>query len=90
MSYITSAERIGIEKGIQQGIQQGLRQGLLKAIALGLEIKFGSKGLQLYPEIGKIEDTDTLEAISEGIKIASHLEEIKRIYKPEPESTGDL
>ena len=27
MPYVTSAERIGIEKGIQQGIQQGTRQG---------------------------------------------------------------
>ena len=25
MAYITSIERLGIEKGIEQGIQQGLR-----------------------------------------------------------------
>ncbi|MDP2105895.1 MAG: hypothetical protein Q8J76_07860, partial [Desulfobulbaceae bacterium] len=28
MPYVTSIERIGIEKGIQQGIQQGMQQGM--------------------------------------------------------------
>ena len=28
MPYITTAERIGIEKGIQQGVQQGIQQGI--------------------------------------------------------------
>ena len=85
MPYITTAERIGIEKGIQQGIQQGLqqgmRQGLLKAIKLGLELKFGAEGLKLYPEIKKIEDVDVLEAISEAIRTAENIEDIKKIYK---------
>jgi len=27
MPYITSVERIGMEKGIEQGIQQGIQQG---------------------------------------------------------------
>jgi len=85
MPYITTAEKIGIEKGIQQGIQQGLqqgmRQGLLKAIKLGLELKFGAEGLKLYPEIKKIEDVDVLEAISEAIRTAENIEDIKKLYK---------
>jgi flagellar biosynthesis/type III secretory pathway protein FliH len=28
MPYITSVERIGIEKGMQQGVQQGVQQGM--------------------------------------------------------------
>jgi hypothetical protein len=91
VAYITTAERIGFEKGVQQGIQQGIeqgiqqgiRQGLLKAIEMGLELKFGSEGLRLYPEIRRIEDPDILEAISEGIKVAQTLAEVERIYKPE-------
>jgi len=106
VTYITTAERIGFEKGIQQGIQQGIeqgiqqgiergiqqgiergiqqgfRQGLLKAIEIGLELKFGSEGLRLYPEIRRLEDPDMLEAISEGIKVAQQLAEVERIYKP--------
>ncbi len=81
MPYITTAEKIGIKKGIEQGIQQGIRHGLLKAIELGLELKFGTEGLKIYPEIKKIEDVDVLEAISEGIKSAESIEELRKIYK---------
>ncbi len=28
MPYVTSVERIGIEKGMQQGMQQGIQQGI--------------------------------------------------------------
>jgi len=38
MSYVTSVERIGVEKGIQQGKHQGTLQSLLRI----LEKKFGS------------------------------------------------
>ncbi len=70
------------EQGLQEGLQQGMRHGFLRAIELGLGLKFGSEGLRLYPAILKIEDVDVLDAISEGIKMASRLEEVERIYKP--------
>jgi len=41
MAYITSIERIGIEKGVQQGIQQGLQQGESKLLRKQLERRFG-------------------------------------------------
>ena len=81
MQYITSIERIGIQKGIEQGIQQGLRSGLLSGIELGLELKFGSEGLRLLPEISKIEDVDVLRAIQEGLKIVNSLAELRDIYQ---------
>lgn len=81
MQYITSIERIGIQKGIEQGIQQGLREGLLSGIELGLELKFGSEGLRLLPEISKIEDVDVLRAIQEGLKIVNSLAELRSIYQ---------
>jgi flagellar biosynthesis/type III secretory pathway protein FliH len=37
MAYITSIERIGIEKGVQQGLHQGLRQGLQEGLQQGLQ-----------------------------------------------------
>ncbi len=77
MPYITSVERIGFNRGIQQGI----RQGLLAGIELGLELKFGTDGVRLLPEIYKIEDVDVLRAVHEGLKTASTLEELRRIYK---------
>jgi predicted transposase YdaD len=97
VAYITTAEKIGMKKGfeqglqegmqqgiqqgLQQGIQQGIQRGLLKAIELGLKLKFGVEGLRIYPEIKKIEDVDVLEAISEAIETAQSIEDIRKIYK---------
>ena len=45
MPYITSVERIGIEKGIQQGIQQGVAKGVgqgeAKLLRLLIQQRFG-------------------------------------------------
>lgn len=37
MPYITSVERIGIEKGIQEGLQLGMRQGMRQGLQQGLQ-----------------------------------------------------
>jgi len=71
----------GIPLGRKDWYRKGIREGLLKAIKLGLELKFGTEGLKIYPEIKKINDVDVLEAISEAIKSAKNIEEIKEIYK---------
>jgi predicted transposase YdaD len=70
----------GMQQGIQQGLRQGVHQGLLTAIKLGLELKFGTEGLKLFPEIKKIEDTDMLEVLSEAIKVVNSLDEFRNIY----------
>jgi hypothetical protein len=70
-----------LQQGIQQGQQQGLRQGLLDGITLGLELKWGTEGLRLLPEIGPIEDVYLLRAIHEGLKRASTPEELRQIYR---------
>ncbi len=80
MTYITSVERMGIEKGLQQGLQQGLRQGLLTGIKLGLEARFGEKGLRLLPEIRQIEDVDVLQAIQRVLWTAATLDEVRQVY----------
>ncbi len=78
MRYVTSVERIGIQKGIQQGIQQGL----IKGISLGLKLKFGESGQNLLPEIESIGDVDLLSAILEGIETAHSVDELRQIYQP--------
>lgn len=66
-----------IEQGIQQGMEKGILQGLLEAIQLGLELKFGPKGLALYADISKIDDIAQLRSIKEAIVIAKHIEDIQ-------------
>ncbi len=81
MPYITSVERIGIQKGIEQGLQQGIRQGLLEGIELVLELKFGSEGLRLLPEISQLADVEQLRAIHRGLKTVNTLESVLRLYQ---------
>ena len=81
MRYVTSVERIGIEKGIEQGIQQGL----IKGISLGLKLKFGESGQSLLPEIGSIKDVEKLSAVLEAIETADSVDELREIYQPTKE-----
>lgn len=80
MPYITSVERIGIEKGIQQS-QQQMREILLEGIELGLELKFGELGLSLLPEISQIEDIEQLRAIHAGLRTVNTVEDLQLIYQ---------
>ncbi len=85
MPYITSVERIGIQKGIEQGIEQSqqlLRQVLLESLELGLELKLGSEGLRLLPEISLLEDVEQLRVIQAGLKTVNTLDELRQIYQP--------
>jgi hypothetical protein len=61
VAYITTAERIGLEKGYAQGLQQGIQQGNLEAAAyittaerIGLE-KGYAQGLQQGIQQGNLE-----------------------------------
>ncbi|MGB3654025.1 MAG: hypothetical protein WBA41_22835 [Rivularia sp. (in: cyanobacteria)] len=69
MKYVTSVERIA------------RRESLLKGIEVSLEVKFGSEGLDLLPEISQIDDVTQLENILEGIKAVSSVSELRQIYQ---------
>ena len=85
MPYITSIERLATQKGIKQGIEQSLqqmRQILWESIELGLELKFGSEGLEILPEISEIQDVEQLRAILVGLKTMNTLTELRQLYQP--------
>lgn len=82
MPYITSVERIGRQKGLEQGRFEGIREGLLEGISLGLELKFGSEGLAILPEISGLQDVEQLRAILAGLKTVNTLFELRQIYHP--------
>jgi hypothetical protein len=75
MPYVTSIERRAEERG--------LKQGLLKAIELGLELRFGNEGLEVLTEVSQIEDLDVLNAVQEALKRVTTLQELRLLYYPE-------
>jgi hypothetical protein len=73
--YITSVERLGMERGKREG----KREGLLEGIRLGLKLRFGAEGTQLLPAIQSLDDVDRLQTILEAIETAPDLGEIRRL-----------
>ncbi len=61
MPYITSVERIGIEKGMQQGMQQGLQQGEAALIERQLNRRFGQLSAETLARL----QTATLEQLEQ-------------------------
>jgi hypothetical protein len=74
MPFITSVERIGIEKGRQEG----LREGLLKALAPTIRSRFGEAGIQLLTEIQAVQDLAILEALAEMASTVESLDELRQ------------
>jgi len=72
MPFIDIAERKNRERG--------LREGLLKAIRLGLKIKFSGDWEQLFEEVRPIEDLATIEAVYNAIEAGAAPEELRRIW----------
>ena len=56
------------------------KKGFIRAISLGLELKFGEEGLQILSEIRAIDNVDLLENIISAIKIVNTLDELRQIY----------
>ena len=82
MPYITSVERLGIQKGEKRGEKRGKREGekkgLLQGIEIALRIKFGQKGSRLLDELRAIDDCRVLSQILERIPEAKGLDEIRQ------------
>ena len=70
----------GMNKGLQQGMNKGLQQGILESIELGLDIKFGTKGLHLMQFVRRINDINRLRSIKEAIKKMNTVDELKTMF----------
>jgi hypothetical protein len=76
MSYITSIEELGIEKGRAEGRAAGLLDG----IVLALDLKFGDAAAPVIAEVRQLTDLGLLEAILAQIKPAATLDDVRRVY----------
>ncbi len=72
MTFITTAERVGLEKG--------LAEGLLAGIALGLKLRFAAEGLALMPEIRQIQDADLLQHVLASIEQADTPDAVRQVW----------
>lgn len=83
MPYITSVERIGIQKGLKQGVQLGVQQGsrieLLAGIELALELRFGAAALTLMPEVSKVQGLETLRVLRSALRAIPTLDDWHRL-----------
>jgi predicted transposase YdaD len=68
-----------LREGEARGEARGRRQEMLSGIELGLELKFGSEGLQLMPEISQISNLERLKIIQQAIKTVNSVDELKQI-----------
>ncbi|WP_293132421.1 hypothetical protein [Okeania sp. SIO3I5] len=73
--------QIGEQRGIQIGEQRGEQKGILSGIELGLELKFGSSGKEIFSEINTIENIQVLETILASIKTVETIDQLRQVYQ---------
>ena len=85
MDYLPSNPRKDELMGLHQTIrEEGLQQGLREAIELGLNLRFGDKGLQLMDRIRQIDDTDRLYMIKNAVLTTKTIPEFQSIIEKRP------
>ncbi|MBW4625391.1 MAG: Rpn family recombination-promoting nuclease/putative transposase [Brasilonema octagenarum HA4186-MV1] len=71
--------REGEARGEARGEERGRREEKLSSIEMGLEVKFGTEGLQLMPEIARISNLQRLKAIQRAILTVNTLDELRQL-----------
>jgi flagellar biosynthesis/type III secretory pathway protein FliH len=81
MPFLSNIERWSMERGHKkgkeegkaEGKQEGLAEGLHEAIAIGLELRFGTQALELLPRVRKIQAAGRLRTLLRRLKTAKSL-----------------
>jgi hypothetical protein len=81
MPYITTAERIGIEKGIQQGIQQGILSDAREMVIEALQERFVVVGEDIIDKIKAIGNREVLKGLHKSAIRAKDIDEFKEGLK---------
>ena len=77
----TKVYQEAFDEGKLEGKIEGMHQGVIQAIELGLELKFGTEGSRLLPDIMKIDNVVLLDRIRASIKGAQNTDEVRSLYK---------
>jgi hypothetical protein len=78
MRYVTSIERLGIQRGIQQGIQQGILQTAREDVIKVLQIRFPKVPEQLINQINQLEAQEKLSQLLEVAVLSQSLAEFEQ------------
>jgi len=79
MPHITTAEKIGMEKGIQQGVQQGVLEDAREAVIDILEMRFDVVPQSIIKIINGIDDISILKSLRKKAVKAISLDEFMKI-----------
>jgi len=83
MPYITSIERLGIERGIEKGIKQGIELESLRSkresIIEVLEIRFAEVPSELIAVLNGIEDFEFLKQLHKRAVTVASVEELQQL-----------
>ncbi len=81
MPYVTSVERLGLERGRKEGLRKGLKkgrqEGQREGIELDLETTFDVVDAHLLEEIRGLKDVGKLRIIARALKKAKTLNQIR-------------
>jgi Uma2 family endonuclease len=60
--------------------QNQTKHALLQGIQLGLQLKFGSQGLEIFGEISALDDLNVLQTITSNLLMVECLEDLRKVY----------
>ena len=60
--------------------REGVNEGLVAAIELGLELKFGSSGLNLLEKVKPISDPAKVRSMLQQLKAATSLDDLRKLW----------
>ena len=82
MRYVSSVEKICIEKGIQQGLQQGIQQGVQQGEALALQRILGRRFGYIPPTIKDRITTASIDQVEAWLDSAIEASNINQVFDP--------
>jgi hypothetical protein len=81
MPHITTAEKIGMEKGIQQGVERGILQKAREDVVEILEVRFEVVPGSIVKTINGIDDPSVLKILLKKAATVDSMEEFKRVME---------
>ena len=86
MPYITSVERIGMQKGFEQGLQQGLLREAKDMVLVAIAARFGVVPDDMLAVLLRLEDRETLHALMQRAVTCPTLEALREALPTVQES----